>query len=633
MAEYLECDANLFFIQIVNGILSVPVCRFMLYCIQEQEGERKMKRWQLKRTKVNIEAIAADLGIQPATAAVLANRKLLSPKQTRDFLYPTAAQLYDGLQMQDMERGLALVEAAVCEGKKIAVYGDYDVDGVMSTTILTRTIQICGGEVIYYVPHRQQEGYGLNPAAVEQLAVQGVGLLFTCDNGIAALREVEIAKEKGMDVVILDHHEPQFTEGREGKMRDILPKGDAVIDPKRRDCHYPFPLLCAAGISYKFALLLLRRFGKKEERLEKELLCFAAVATVCDIVDLLEENRTLVQLGLQEIQHTTNVGLQMLLEETGLGQRQVTEYHLGFVIGPCINATGRLESGRMAVELFCETDAERARQMARHLIALNEERKTLTAKAVERLTQHIEVQETPLDPVLVLYDESIHESIAGIVAGRIKDRYYHPTILITDAEDGAKGSARSIEGYHIFEELFACRDLFTRFGGHAMAAGLSLPKENILLLRQRLNTACQLTEAEMTPVLRIEKILHFFEIHMTLAEELKTLAPFGKENPAPLFATRNVWVEQLRLIGKQKDMLQMTLREEGSPLRLAAVSFDGLTHLRDIVKELYPQEDCDTIIQSGRLPMQLDFVYSIAINAYNGRTTVQLMIRDFRVAR
>lgn len=306
-----------------------------------------MKRWQLKRTKVDIGAMAADMGIQQATAAVLANRKLLSRKQTHDFLYPDASSLHNGLEMQDMEKGLDLITMAIKKGKKIAVYGDYDVDGVMSTTILSRTIEKCGGEVTYYVPHRQQEGYGLNNKAVEQLAAEGVGVLFTCDNGIAAMGEVALAKELGMEVVILDHHEPAFTEGKEGAWRDILPSGDAIIDPKRRDCAYPFPFLCAAGISYKFALLLLGRFGYSGDPLERELLCFAAVATVCDIVDLLDENRTIVKLGLQEIQHTTNVGLRVLLEETGLADKQVTEYHLGFVVGAmhqCHRSSGKRQN-------------------------------------------------------------------------------------------------------------------------------------------------------------------------------------------------------------------------------------------------------------------------------------------------
>lgn len=592
-----------------------------------------MKRWQQKRTKINVDAIAADMGIQKATATVLANRKLFTKKATHAFLYPEQADFYPTEKMLGVEKGLELLTSAIKKRKKIAVYGDYDVDGVMSTTILCKAITKCGGTVQYYIPHRQQEGYGLNKKAVETLANDGVEVLFTCDNGISALQEVALAKQMGMEIVILDHHEPLCKVGKDGEWIDILPQGDAVIDPKQRICTYPFEALCAGGIAYKFAICLLHRFGHYEEVLEKELISFAAIATVCDIVDLLEENRMLVKMGISAIQHTTNTGLRVLIEETNLQDRIITEYHLGFVIGPCVNATGRLESGKMAVDLFCEQNADKARDMARHLVQLNEERKTLTAQAVERITEQIEQSDALQQKVLVLYDSQTHESIAGIVAGRIKDKYHRPTIVITDAEEGAKGSARSIVGYHIFEALLACQALFTRFGGHAMAAGFSLPYENISILRQKLNENCALTENDMIPVLRIEKIMTFDEIHMVLAEELQMLSPFGKENPSPLFASQKIWIERLRCVGKNKDILQMVLREEKSNMCLSAISFDGLEQMQNLLKELYPVADCDTIIQSGSLPMAFDMVYSIDINAYNGRKNVQLVIKDFRVSK
>lgn len=597
-----------------------------------ERGE-DMKRWTMKRTPVGTIKMCEDMGIAPATACALAHRGIVGAEKAKKFLHPNLKDLYDGLLMKDMEKGLNLVADAIKNGRKIAVYGDYDVDGVMSSTILTRTIRRCGGDVMYYVPHRKEEGYGLNIHAIQHLSEEGIGLLFTCDNGIAATKEVDFAKEKGMQVLILDHHEPPFAEGREGKLRDVLPDADAIIDPKQKKCDYPFQMLCAAGISYKFSILLLEHFGITDEILEKELLSFAAVATVCDIVDLLEENRILVQAGLQEIQHTTNVGLRVLLEETGLGEKTVTEYHLGFVIGPCINATGRLESAGLAVELFCETVEERATQIAKHLIALNAERKEMTTEAAERIERVLEEKNGLEKSVLVLYERGIDESIAGIVAGRIKDKYYHPVILITDAKDGAKGSARSIPPYHIFEALFACKELFTRFGGHAMAAGLSLPYENIPLLEEQLNNACVLTKEDMTPVLRLEKQLSFGEIHLALAKELRIMAPFGKGNPSPLFASKKVWVRRLDLIGKNKDILRMTLMEGETGKLLTGISFDGYDTLQEILKRLYPKEDCDKIIHSGQLPMPLDIVYRVEINSYGGKESVQLMIQDFREAK
>lgn len=591
-----------------------------------------MKRWLLKRTKVNTAVMAKELGIHQATAAVLANRGIYSRKEARAFLYDGADAFGNPAEMKDLLKGVSLIAQAIQDGKKIVVYGDYDVDGVMSTSILYQTLLRCGGNVLFYLPHRQKEGYGLNLQAVEDLAAEGAEVLFTCDNGIAALQEIERAKALGMTVVVLDHHEPGFT-GLGEERRDILPKADAIIDPKQRDCAYPFKHMCAGGLSYKFAKVLLQEFCIDDAALEKQLVSFAAIATVCDIVDLLGENRAIVQMGLPEIQKTENVGLRILKEEAGLSDKIITEYHLGFIIGPCINAAGRLESGGQAVRLFCSWQEAEARALAKHLVQLNDERKKLTEEATERADIALQEDGALQDKVLVLYDPTIHESIAGIVAGRIKDKYYHPTILITGSEEGAKGSGRSIEGYHIFEALFENRDLFTRFGGHAMAAGLSLPVENIEILRKRLNAACALTEEEMIPVLRIEQPLSFAEIDLGLAKELKALAPFGKGNPAPLFGAKGVQVDRLDLIGKEKNILRLTLSQKESGKRLSAISFDGYEPLREMLKELYPVEECDRIILTGQLPYLLDIVYSVEINTYNGRSNVQLMIKDFRFAK
>ena len=591
-----------------------------------------MKRWLLKRTKVNTAAMAKELGVRQATATVLANRELYSRKEARDFLYGGEEAFGDPAEMKDMLKGVSLIAQAIQDGKKIAVYGDYDVDGVMSTTILYQTILRCGGKAVFYVPHRQKEGYGLNLKAVEDLSAEQADVLFTCDNGIAALQEIALAKEKGMTVVVLDHHEPGFT-GIDEDRRDILPDADAIIDPKQRDCKYSFKQMCAGGLSYKFARLLLQEFCMNDEILEKQLVSFAAIATVCDIVDLLGENRAIVRKGLPEIQKTENIGLKVLIEEAGLVDKVVTDYHIGFIIGPCINATGRLESGRQAVELFCSRDEKEAREKAKNLVQLNEERKHLTEDATMRADLALQEENVLQDRVLVLYDPVIHESIAGIVAGRIKDKYYHPTILITGSEEGAKGSGRSIEGYHLFEALFENRDLFTRFGGHAMAAGLSLPVENIDVLRKRLNEQCQLTDEEMIPVLRIEKSLSFAEIDLGLAKELKALAPFGKGNPAPLFGSKGISVDRLDLIGRDKNILRMTLSEPQNGIRLSAVSFDGYAQMLGMLKELYPTEDCAKMILSGQLPHLLDIVYSVDINTYNGRSNVQLMLKDFRFAK
>lgn len=589
-----------------------------------------MKRWVLRRTGIDSAAIARDLGIRQATAAVLANRGLTSRREARAFFRADADELGDPARMKDMLSGVSLLAAAIREGKKIVVYGDYDVDGVMSTSILLRTLLRCGGKATFYVPHREKEGYGLNLQAIETLADAGAEVLFTCDNGISAIQEIAFAKEKGMTVVVLDHHEPGFLGEGEGR-RDILPAADAIIDPKQRSCGYPFRQMCAGGLAYRFSLLLLRECGIMDAALERELLIFAAMATICDIVDLMGENRTLAQMGLAALPQTKNPGLCALIAEAGLSGKKITEYHIGFLLGPCINAAGRLMSGRLAVELFCTDTEEEAREKAKRLVALNTERKRLTEEAAKRADLALggEVR----NKVLVLYDAAIHESIAGIVAGRIKEKYYRPTLVITDSADGVKGSGRSIEGYHLFEALFANRELFSRFGGHAMAAGFSMLPQDIPILRERLNRDCTLTEAEMRPMLRVERMLSFAEIDLGLARELQVLAPFGKGNPMPLFATRGVLADRIDLIGKERNILRMTLSDAGSGVRLAAISFDGYENLREMLRGLYPTQDCDKIIDSGALSEELDIVYEIAENSFRGRSSVQLIIKDFRFAK
>ena len=593
-----------------------------------------MKRWLLRRTKIDTAQMAQDLNITEATACVLAHRGIRGKQEARDFLSGATGTLRDSAEMKDMQRAVALIKQGIAQGKAITIYGDYDVDGVTSTTILYKAVTHCGGRATYYLPHRQKEGYGLNKKAVETLAQQGTELLFTCDNGIAALGEIKLAQELGMQVIVLDHHEPAFLE-KDGVREDILPSADAIVDPKQRGCTYPFDMLCAGGLAYKFAQLLLQEMGREDGALEKELLVFAGIATVCDIVDLLDENRILVQGALQEMARgeTRSLGLGILLEEAGLAGKTINEYHLGFIIGPCINAAGRLESGMQVVDLFCTDNPLEAREIAKSLVALNQERKELTAEAVERVRGGLEASDAPKDKVLVLYDKDIHESIAGIVAGRVKDAYYRPTIVLTGAEEGAKGSGRSIEGYHIFEEMLGCRELFTRFGGHAMAAGLSLPEANIPALREMLNQRCVLTEEQLTPVLRIDKMLSFSEINFHLLQEIEGLAPFGKANHKPLFASVGITVAQMRLVGQEKKILSLTLSEEESGSRLAAISFDGYEALMGQLKRLYPPEECDKIINSNALSQKMDFVYEIDRNTYQGRSKIQLMIKDFRFSK
>ncbi len=589
-------------------------------------------RWVLKRTKADIQKMSEVLGIRQATACVVANRGITTKKQAIAFLQAERAELYDVCAkqvMKDAEKAMMLLECALKQNKKIAIYGDYDVDGVTSTAIWYKVLKYCGGDVIYYIPHRQKEGYGLNLEAIEELHNNGIELLLTCDNGISAIEEVKKAKQFDMTVVVIDHHEPAFDENG----NDILPEADAIVDPKQKSCPYPFKMLCAGGICYKLALLFLKRQNIQNDVLEQECLHMATLATVCDIVDLMEENRIIVKKGLNTMAQTTNVGLKALLAQTNLCGKQLTEYHIGFIIGPCVNAAGRLETAKTAVALFCETDEKKAQEYATYLAEQNNSRKDMTKKATEQIIKEIEQKNNLNEKVFVLYQQNVHESIAGIVAGRIKEKFYRPTIIITKSENMAKGSGRSIEGYNMFEELYACKELFSKFGGHTMAAGLSLPYENIDILREKLNNACKLTQQQLTPVLKIEKQLCFDEIDMALAKELRNLAPFGKGNHIPLFGSKNISIQKFYLIGKEKDILKMVLKERQTGICLYAISFDGWERLSDMIKRLYGNENYDKMLYDGCYDGNMDFVYSIDINTFRGESSIQLQIKDFRISQ
>lgn len=586
-----------------------------------------MKRWVLKRNKVDLKKMGDALNISDITACVMANRGIGTYNDAINFINCDLDALSDISSMKDVKKSFDIISEKIKSGKKIAIYGDYDVDGVMSTVILYSGIKECGGNVIYYTPDRQKEGYGLNIDAINKLYENGVDTIFTCDNGIAAFDEIKLAKELGMTVVVLDHHEPAFDENR----KDILPCADAIIDPKQKDCEYKFKKMCAGGLAYRFIMYLFEHMNIETKKAD-EYITFAGIATICDIVDLLSENRIIAKNALNIINNTKNKGLKALIHICDLVDKKINEYHIGFIIGPCINATGRLENAKLSVELFIEEDIEKAYDLAKKLVYLNSERKDLTIKAAEEAIEYIENTSLKNDNVLVVYNEEIHESVAGIVAGRIKERFYKPVIVITNTEDEniAKGSGRSIESYNIFEELLKCKELFIKFGGHPMAAGLSLKKENIDLLRNMLNENSTLTEEDLTPVIKIEKQLDIDDINMNIAEELNILAPFGKENAAPLFGSKKVLVEKIYLIGKEKNIIKFMFKTGAFGERINGISFDCFDDFVKQTKHLYGDEICDRILNGNRADIYLDIIYSIGINEYNGKKSVQINVKDLR---
>jgi len=592
-----------------------------------------MANWLLRRTDADIKLMSKTLGVSENLALILAHRGIRSKNAAVKFLRPEMKFMNGIHTMKDVSNACALISESVRSGEKIFVYGDYDADGVMSTVILVKTLRAFGADVHFYIPLREEEGYGLNIDAVRHIRANGGQLIITCDNGISSYLETKEAKSLGMKVVIIDHHEPGFTVNEKGERNDIIPEADCTVDPKQQACAYAFKQYCAAGLCYRFAEALYDAQGKNFDKRD-EFLTLAAFATVCDIVPLLEENRILVRAGLDILKQNrkVNLGLWSLMKAKTIHEKVIGVFDIGFILGPCVNASGRLADAAGAVKLFLTDDQKEAEVLAQELVQLNEQRKEMTAKAVEIVLETLSERE--LDKVLVLYNEDVHESIAGIVAGRIKESVTRPVIMLTRSDSFAKGSARSIEGYNIFEALYEHKELFVRFGGHAMAAGLTMLPENIGPLRRSLNETCGLTEKDFTPVLHIEKKLQPEYATYELTRELELLAPFGRDNPEPLFGAKGLKPEQLRMIDEKNTMI-FTFGIADTYRKIRGVCFG----MNDLFKEQIGAEfdgyDSGKIF-AGVLrsaDFLMDVVYALEINEYNNTVSVQMRIKDFRIYR
>ncbi|HBJ2611346.1 single-stranded-DNA-specific exonuclease RecJ [Clostridium botulinum] len=589
------------------------------------------KKWMLRRNKLNIRDIANKSGISETLCTVLVNREIYNLEDIKDFLEPSLEKLYNPLLMKDMDKGTEIIKRSIIDKKKIAIYGDYDADGVTSTVILYIALKECEANVIYYIPDRETEGYGMCTERVERLKAEGVEVIITCDNGIAALEQVERAKELGMTVVITDHHELPFIENEKEEREYVVPKADAIINPKQKDCYYPFKMLCGAGIAFKFSKLLYEKLNMNPNKY-KELLQFAAIGTICDVVDLKGENRIIAKLGLESINNTNNLGLRALIKETSLNEKNITSYNVGFIIGPCINATGRLDTAALSVELFLAKDIKRAEKLAKELRNLNTERQEITMVGVEEITYAIENSSLKNDKVLVIYKENIHESIAGIVSGRIKDAYNRPTIVLTKGKEMPKGSGRSIDGYNLFEELMKCKEYIYKFGGHPMAAGLTIEEKNIDKLREELNKNCNLKDEDFIPKIRIDKRLALKEVNLELIDSLRCLEPFGKGNSSPILAEKNIKIEGIRILGKDQNTLKLTCRVEDTNKRIHAIAFGKVDEFKRDLENIYEDENVENIITNPLMAgLKLDLIYYPMINEYNGNVYTQLRIIDYRI--
>ena len=572
--------------------------------------------WMVQTKKADFDGIAEKFGIDRVTARIIRNRDITGDKDINIFLNGDLSSLYDPFLMKDMRKAVDIILSKCNEGSRIRIVGDYDIDGVCSVSVLCMALMELGADVDYDIPHRMTDGYGINRRIVDQAVSDGVDTIITCDNGISAGEVVSYAKEKGLTIIVTDHHDIPYDQDGEERIYK-LPEADAVIDHKQSDCPYPYKELCGAGISFKLACAL----GVCEET-KRELLKLAAFATIGDVVELHDENRIIVKYGLEAINEDeggfspdigyrdVNEGLQSLIKAAGLDGKRISSYHIGFVLGPCVNAAGRLASAKTAAELFlCEGDTA---ELSLRLKEYNEERKHMTEEMTERAANMILAQETPSN-VLVLHLPDCHEAVAGIVAGRIKEMFYKPAFVVTDTEgDELKGSGRSIEGYHMYDELSKCKNLLTKFGGHEMAAGFSLKREDLEKFRETLNTNETLTEGELTKKIWIDVPMPMGYVSMGLVEELDRLEPFGTGNPKPVFADKGLTVVQKKVYGERKNVVKMGLRNPAGKV-FSAIFF------KKTEQEPEPEEGQD-----------LSVLYYPQINEYMGNKSLQFMIEDFR---
>lgn len=575
-----------------------------------------MERWVLLRKGADFEAIGKKYQISPRLACLIRNRDVIGEEAVDRYLNGTISDLYDGMLMKDMDKAIDILKEKILEDKKIRVIGDYDIDGVNATYILLEGLERLGADVDSDIPDRISDGYGLNRHLVERAYEAGVDTLITCDNGIAAADEIAYGKEMGMTVIVTDHHEVPFDE-HDGEKRYRIPPADAVMDPKQPDCLYPFKGLCGAAVAYKMMEALWESMGKDSADLD-DLIENVAIATIGDVMDLEDENRIFVKEGLQMLRRTKNPGLKALIECTGIDKNSLNSYHIGFVLGPCINASGRLDTAKRALELLRAGTQKEADILAGDLKALNDSRKDMTEEAVKQAEEQVETTTISKDKVLVVYLPDCHESLAGIVAGRIRENYYKPVFVLTDAEEGVKGSGRSIDGYHMYEELNKCKELLTKFGGHRLAAGLSLPKENVGKFREMLNKNCTLTEEEMKEKVTIDMEMPFGCVTEGLVKELELLEPFGKGNTKPVFAARDVTLLGARILGKDRNVLKLQVQDVNG-CRIEAMLFHHADDFLGKLEEQYGKTEVEALLKGRGRQIRISMTYYPDINEYMGK--------------
>lgn len=585
-----------------------------------------MEKWFEIKKGADFNGIAQKFRIHPVTARLIRNREVVGDEAIQKYLHGSSEDFYSPHLLLNADRLTDILTEKIASGATIRIIGDYDIDGVMSTYILCRGIARCGGNVTPQIPDRMKDGYGINEHLIETAYKDGIDTIITCDNGIAAIDEIAYAKKRGMTVLVTDHHEIPYIE-ENGERRYRKSDADAIVNPRQKECSYPYKELCGAAVAWKVIQLLYEKNGVPEE----EAFAFlenVAFATVGDVMDLTDENRILVKEGLKRLRCTQNPGMRALILQNKLDMEQINAYHIGFVLGPCVNASGRLETARVALNLFLQDDMNSASKIAKELVELNDQRKDMTADGVEAAKCAVEEGNVG-EKVLVLFLPDVHESLVGIIAGRIREMYHRPTFVLTRAEDGVKGSGRSVEGYSMYEELCKCRELFTKFGGHPMAAGISLAEEKVELFRQKINDSCELTDEDFIPKIKIDIAMPVAYPTESLIRELDLLEPYGKGNVKPQFADRNLAISRAVVVGKNQNVLKLSLiTEEG--VRVSAVYFGDIEAWKAYYTEKYGLQELERAFRGQENKIRMSLVYYPEINEYQGNKTIQIIIRNYQ---
>lgn len=586
-----------------------------------------MEKWIEIRKGGNFMEMAKKYGIDPLIARIIRNRDITDEKEITEYLYGGKEALHNPHLLKDADKAAEIIAEGIAEKKAMRIIGDYDIDGVNATYILLEGIRRCGGNVDAAIPDRMKDGYGINEHLIEQALSDRKELLITCDNGIAAINEINFAKEKGMTVVVTDHHEIPYRNTEQGK-EFLQSNADAIVNPKQKDCLYPCKGICGAVVAWKLVQVLYERMDIPVEEADI-FIENAGFATVGDVMDLTGENRILVKLGLKALEHTKNPGMKALIAKNKLSDKPLSAYHIGFVLGPCINASGRLDTAKRSLELLLERDEVKASALAGELVELNESRKYMTQQETQKALEQIEKEGREKDKVLVVYLPECHESLAGIIAGRIREAYQRPVFVLTKGEEGVKGSGRSIEAYSMFDKMTEVAELFTKYGGHPMAAGLSMREEDIDKLREQLNQKAELSEEDMAEVVRLDAVLPMSYFTVDTIRQLSVLEPCGKSNTRPVFADRNIKITRAGIVGVNRNVLKLHLLDsKGNPV--AGVYFGEVEKFLTFLSEKFGSEEVDAAMHGKENSIQFAAVYEPAVDTYSGRESVQAIIRRFR---